>query len=137
SLPAMPPPPGSPAGMQPIPPLKGTIDKDGKLTVPADVPAQSGVVQANVKIGGKEFIARARVRVAPKIPYEQDFSKIELNRIPTGWINLARRCPVVEMPNKTKARKKLATNPNPLVARANAFITQPDATDYTIGADLM
>ena len=137
SLPAMPPPPGSPAGMQPIPPLKGTIDKNGKLTVPADVQAQSGVVQATVKIAGKEFIARARVRVAPKVPIQQDFSKIELNRIPTGWINLAGKFAVVELPDKTKALKKLATNPNPLVARANAYITQPDASDYTITADMM
>jgi outer membrane protein assembly factor BamB len=136
TLPAMPP-PGSPAGGALIPPLKGAINKDGKLTVPADVPAQSGVVQANVKIGGKEFIARARVRVAPTIPYEQDFSKIEVNRIPTGWINLAGKFAVVELPDKTKALKKLATNPNPLVARANAYITQADASNYTISADLM
>lgn len=137
SLPAMPPPPGSPAGMAPIPPLKGAIDKDGKLTVPADIAAQSGVVQAAVTVDGQEFIARARVRVAPKVPYEQDFSKIEVNRIPTGWINLAGKFAVVELPDKTKALKKLANNPNPLVARANAYITQPDASDYTISADMM
>jgi hypothetical protein len=33
--------------------------------------------------------------------------------------------------------KKLAVNPSPLVARANAFIGLPSYTDYTIEADVM
>lgn len=137
SLPAMPPPPGSPAGGQLIPPLKGSIDADGMLTLPADVPGQSGVVEARFKLGDKEVVSRARVRVAPNLPYEQDFGKIELNRIPTGWINLAGKFAVVELPDKTRALKKLAANPNPLVARAFAYITRPDVADYTVQADIM
>jgi len=137
SLPAMPPPPGSPAGGQLIPPLKGSISADGTLTLPAEVPAQSGIVEARFKLGEKEVVSRARVRVAPNLPYEQNFAKIELNRIPTGWINLAGKFAVVELPDQTKALKKLANNPNPLVARAFAYITRPEATDYTIQADIM
>lgn len=137
SLPAMTPPPGSPTGGQPIPPLKGMADKEGKVVVAGDVPAQSGVVQANLKVGDKVLTARARVRVAPRVPYAQNFQAIELNRIPTGWINLAGKFAVVELPDKTKALKKLAQNPNPLVARAFAYITPADAADYTISADLM
>jgi outer membrane protein assembly factor BamB len=137
SLPAMPPPPGSPAGGALIPPLKGEINSDGTLTLPEHVPAQSGVVEARFKWGEREIVSRARVRVAPNLPYEQDFSQIELNRIPTGWINLAGKFAVVEMPDKSKALKKLANNPNPLVARAFAYITRPETTEYTIQADLM
>jgi hypothetical protein len=33
--------------------------------------------------------------------------------------------------------KKLAENASPLVARANAYITMPDETNYTIQADVM
>ena len=137
SLPTMPPQPGSPAGTRPIPALQGSIAADGTLSLPAEVLSQSGVVEARFTIAGREVVSRSRVRVAPNIPYTQDFSQIELTRIPTGWINLAGKFSVVEMPDKTRALKKLGSNPNPLVARAFAYITRPTAEEYTIQADLM
>jgi outer membrane protein assembly factor BamB len=137
TLPEATPPPGSPAGIRPIPALRGLISPEGHLAVVRDVPAQSGVVEATVKAGDKELKARARVRVAPILPYEQDFEKIETNRIPTGWINLAGKFAVVELDDKNKALKKIGNNPNSLVARANAYIGLPDLSNYTITADLM
>jgi outer membrane protein assembly factor BamB len=137
TLPTAPPPPGSPAGNLPIPALEGLVTREGKLTVTKDRPAQSGVVEATISVAGKDLKAKARVRVAPVLPYAQDFEKIELNRIPTGWINLAGKFAVVELPDKTRALKKIATNPNSLVARANAFIGLADLRDYTITADIM
>lgn len=137
SLPTTPPPPGSPPNMAPIPALKGAINEQGELHVPADVAAQSGVVLAQIKMGDRQFAAKARVRVAPTLPYAQDFSQIELGRIPTGWINLAGKFQVVALPEGGQALKKLANNPNPLLCRAFAYITQPDAAEYTIQGDLM
>jgi hypothetical protein len=90
-----------------------------------------------VKVGDKELKAKARVRVAPTLPYSQDFEKIDINRIPTGWINLAGKFAVAELPDKTRALKKLATNPNSPVARANAYIGMPDLKEYTISADIL
>ncbi len=137
TLPAVPPPPGSPAGSALIPPLQGLVSQDGHLKVAADRPAQSGVVEAMVNVNGKELKAKARVRIAPHLPYAQDFEKIDLNRIPTGWINLAGKFAVVELADKNKALKKIANNPNSLLARANAYIGMPELKDYTITADIM
>ena len=137
SLPTTPPPPGSPPNMPPIPALIGTVSENGELKVPDDVAAQSGVVLATVTIGKKQFAAKARVRVAPRLPYTQDFKQIDVGRIPTGWINLAGKFQVVQLPDGSKALKKLANNPNPLLCRAFAYITVPSSTEYTIQADLM
>jgi hypothetical protein len=112
--------------------LRGTIDKDGNLQVAKEVPAQAGYVQA--KVG--DLVGRARVRVAPVIPISQDFDKIPTGAIPGGWINVAGKF-VVEERDGGKVLKKLAANPNPLLARANAYITMPSATDYTIEADIL
>lgn len=137
ALPTATPPPGSPAGAAPIPALQGLVTLEGKLSVTSDKAAQSGVVEATVTANGKTLKARARVRVAPVLPYAEDFEKVDINRIPTGWINLAGKFAVVELPDKTRALKKLATNPNSPVARANAYIGIPDLANYTITADIM
>src|SRR5262249_15928108 len=67
SLPTPPLPPGAKTGP---PALKGQI-ADGKLTVDAKVPSQQGYVGASAA----GLTAKARVRVAPVLPYSQDFTK--------------------------------------------------------------
>jgi len=138
TLPEAAPPPGGPAGNRPIPALQGGISTDGHLTVVRDKAAQSGVVEATVNAGGKPLKARARVRVAPVLPYVENFERVEVNRIPTGWINLAGKFSVVELEGKkNKVLKKISNNPNSLVARAHAYITTADVREYTLSADLM
>ncbi len=129
SLPAPPAPPGSSASP---PPLQGAISPDGKLTVAKAPPGQFGYVEA--KAGG--LAARARVRVAPPLPIHQDFQKVPDGRTPAGWVNAQGKFAVVVQEGQ-KVLKKLANNPNPLLARAHTFITMPNVTDYTIEADLM
>jgi outer membrane protein assembly factor BamB len=128
-LPKGPPPPPGP----PPPVLQGNISSDGKLTVDAKLPSQFGLVVA--KADG--LTATARIRIAPRLPYAQDFSKVPDNRSPGGWVNTQGKFAVVTLPDKTKALKKTATNASPLVARANAYMTRPTFTDYTIQADVM
>jgi hypothetical protein len=137
SLPAIPPPPNAPAGARTIPALQGTITPDGKLTVPANVAAQSGIVEAKVLANGKELTARARVRVAAALPIAQDFEKIPAGAIPGGWVNVAGKFQVVAAPGGGQALKKLGTNPNPLLARAYAYIGMPTLANYTIQGDLL
>jgi hypothetical protein len=134
SLPQPPPPPTPPGGTPPPtpPPLRGEITKDGKLTVAGDVPAQAGTVLAKVgKLSG-----RARVRVAPGLPINQDFEKVTVGAIPGGWINVGGKFTIVEQ-DGSKCLKKLANNSNPLLARAYAYLGMPSLSDYTIEADLM
>jgi outer membrane protein assembly factor BamB len=125
---SLPLPPKTPTGAQP-PALMGKIE-NGKLTVnAAPPPGQTGYVEA--KVGN--LTARARVRVAPVLPYVLDLSKV-LGPTPGGWVNTQGKYLVVEVDGK-KLFKKLADNAAPPVARANAYITMPDAANYTIQAD--
>jgi outer membrane protein assembly factor BamB len=129
SLPAPPPPPNS--KLKP-PALRGQMSPDGSLTVAKDVPAQQGVVSASAE----GLVARARVRVAPRLPYKQDFERLPAGAAPAGWINTQGKFVVVEK-DGSKVLKKLANNPNPLLCRAYAFIGLPTLTDYVIAADVM
>ena len=128
SLPQPPLPPG--AKSQP-PALDGQL-KNGVLTVDAKKAAQQGYVM--VKFG--EFTAKARVRVAPVLPYVQDFSKIPDGAVPGGWVNAQGKF-VVGTVDGVKVLKKVTDKASPLVARGNAYIGLPDLTDYTIEADVM
>jgi outer membrane protein assembly factor BamB len=127
--------PRSAAGGPPAPtppPLRGQINAEGKLFVDKQLPGQQGAAMATAE----NLSGRARVRVVPRLPYVQDFEKIPVGRTPGGWINAQGKFVVVE--TKTgKVLKKTAENPNPSVARANAFIGMPDLSDYTIQVDLM
>jgi outer membrane protein assembly factor BamB len=131
---APPPIPGQPAQPGPPPPeLQGKITEDGKLTVSEKVPSQFGGVLA--KADGLE--ARARIRVAPVLPYSQDFAKVPENRTPGGWINAQGKFLVKDVPGVGKVLMKNNTNAAPPVARANIYITLPSAKDYTVEAELM
>lgn len=127
---SLPLPPKTPTGAQP-PALRGSIE-NGILTLAKEVPGQQGYV--DVKAGN--LSARARVRVAPQIPYNLDLSKVPVGATPGGWINCQGKYVVVEKDGR-HLLKKLAENPAPPVARANAFITMPNAKNYTMKTDLM
>jgi outer membrane protein assembly factor BamB len=131
---APPPLPNQPAQVGPPPPmLQGTVSADGKLTVSDKVPSQFGGVLA--KAEGLE--GRARVRVAPVLPYAQDFEKVPDNRTPGGWINAQGKFLVKDLPGAGKVLMKNNTNAAPPVARANAYITLPSAKNYTVQSDVM
>jgi outer membrane protein assembly factor BamB len=130
SLPAPPPPPNAKTSP---PPLKGEITPAGKLTVAKEPPGQQGYVE--VQVGG--VTGRARVRVAPVLPYRNDFSKVPVGATPGGWVNTPGKYAIVELADKSHALKKLANSSKPPLARANAYITLPDAKDYTIAVDAL
>jgi hypothetical protein len=113
------------------PVLKGEISPEGKLTV-ADVQGQYGGFIASAE--GLEGVGR--VRQVPKLPYQQDFEKVPDGAVPGGWTNAAVKFQVRQVDGQ-KVLVKTATNPSPLVARANAFIGPPNWTNYTIQADML
>src|SRR5262245_23882044 len=123
--------PAAPPGAKSAPPaLDGKID-DGKLTVDAKKASQQGYVQ--VKVG--DLVAKARVRVAPRLPYLQDFSKIPDGAVPGGWVNTQGKF-LVKTIKGEKVLAKVNDKASPLIARGNAFIGLPTDKDYTIEADL-
>jgi hypothetical protein len=83
------------------------------------------------------FTARARVRVAPQIPYQQDFEKIPENTVPGGWVNTAGKFFVKKLADGNQILAKVNTDSRPPIARANAYITSPDASNYSIEADVL
>jgi outer membrane protein assembly factor BamB len=117
---------------QPPPPLDGTI-KDGVLTVSQKKSSQQGYVVA--KLG--KLTGKARVRVAPTLPYEQDFSKVPEGAVPGGWVNTAGKFKVVTLKDGEKVLSKVNTIASPLIYRGNAYIGTPDMHDYTIECDVM
>jgi outer membrane protein assembly factor BamB len=129
SLPAPPPPPNS--KLTP-PALRGQITPEGELTVVKEVPGQQGYVMA--KAG--DLTARARVRVAPVLPYKPNFDRVPVGAAPGGWVNTQGKFVVTEK-DGAKVLMKLPNNSNPLLARAFAYIGMPTLTDYTIESDLM
>src|SRR5262249_16700904 len=80
SLPVPPPPPRTKIN-PPTP--KGKI-KDGLLVADAQVANQEGVVFFQA---GAKFRASARVRVAPRLPYAENFDKVTPGLVPGGWVN--------------------------------------------------
>jgi outer membrane protein assembly factor BamB len=132
SLPLPTPPKG--ATVQP-PALDATLD-GRTITVNPKKAGQIGYVEAT----NGTVTARARVRVAPKVPYKQDFEMIPVGAAPAGWLNVQGKYRVVEMtePDGTKSKvlSKVNTDPRPPLARALGYMTLPSATGYTIEADV-
>jgi outer membrane protein assembly factor BamB len=128
----LPTPPSPPGAKQGPPPLKGNL-KDGKLTVDGKLPSQAGYVVA--KIG--KLTGKARVRVAPKLPYTQDFEKIADGGVPGGWVNTQGKFKVRTLKSGEKVLAKVNDKASPLIARGNAYMAEPTLHDYTIEADVM
>jgi len=129
SIPTPPVPPGAKQGP---PALKGKL-ADDKLTVDAKVPNQAGYVVATLgKLSGK-----ARVRVAPTLPYTQDFAKVPDGAYPGGWVNTQGKFLVKTLDKGEKVLAKVNDKASPLIARGNAYIGEPTLSDYTIQCDVM
>lgn len=134
----LPPAPAGAPAPTPPPPLNGKLSNEKGVDTVLEAsksppPAQFGRVIAKA---GK-LTGETRVRVAPVLPYMPNFSNIPLKRTPGGWVNCQGKFEMVELEKGKMVLKKLAVNPSPLVARANAFITMPDLTEYTIQSDIM
>lgn len=132
---SLPTPPLPPGAKSPPPALKGQIAGTGvsaKVTVDAKMPSQQGYVVA--KIG--TLTGKARVRVAPVLPYAQDFEKVPAGAVPGGWVNTQGKFVVKELKGDGKVLAKVTDKPSPLVARGIAFIGEPHNKDYTIEADV-
>ena len=125
----------TPTGAQP-PPLAAKLEdaSTGGCTVVLEKnPTQQGYVE--VKIG--PFTARARVRVAPQLPARADFDKAPDGSSPAWWVSTNGKFYVKKLPDGNNVLMKLNTDARPPLAKANGYITTPDASDYTIQVDLM
>jgi len=139
SFPNPPLPPTAPKGANPPPALKASAKGEGVYAVitldKGPPPAQQGYVVA--KVG--DLTARARIRVAPTLPFKPNFTNVPVGASPGGWINTQGKYAVVEIMEAGKPVKvlsKVNTDARPPIARANAYLTTPDATNYTVQSDM-
>jgi outer membrane protein assembly factor BamB len=119
----------TPTGAQP-PPLKGKAE-GAEVTVDP-VPSQQGYVEA--KWGA--LTARARIRVAAPVTYSQDFDRVPEGAVPGGWVNAQAKFVIKKLPDGTIVLAKVNTDSRPPFARANAYITGPGLSNYTIQSDV-
>jgi outer membrane protein assembly factor BamB len=131
---SLPLPPKTPTGAQP-PALAGVIKIEGDSAVfTADkIPSQQGVIA--VKIGA--LTTQARVRVAPDLPYTNDFEKAPVGSTPGGWVNAQGKFVVKQLPDGNKVLSKVNTDGRIPIARANGYITEQSETGYTLECDIM
>jgi outer membrane protein assembly factor BamB len=133
---SLPQPPAPKGATTAPPPLDAQLDPaTGTIAINPKKAAQQGYVA--VKVEGIE--GRARVRVAPQIPYKQDFEMVPLGGVPAGWVNTQGKFRVVELNEDGKKNKvlfKVNNDSRPPISRANAYISQTDISDYTIEADI-
>jgi outer membrane protein assembly factor BamB len=132
-----------PIGLTPPPPPKGP----GPPAIAGELGAMSGTstkFTAGKAPNGQfgRVVAKfgkvtgyARIRVAPVLPHEQDFSKVPEGRTPAGWVNTMGKYSVVTVDGK-KVLKKRNDNAAPPVARIKAYLGSPDQSDYTIESEV-
>lgn len=130
--------PPLPKGATTPPPALDAQQENGKVTVNAKKAAQQGYVMFKTPEG---LTAQARVRVAPDatMAYKQDFEIPPVGAVPGGWVNAQAKFRIEEIDDEGKKNKvlvKVNNDSRPPLARANAYITTPWATNYTIEADM-
>ena len=74
--------------------------------------------------------------MVPSLPYTMDFEKVPVGRTPGGWVNTQGKFSVIKLPDGNQVLSKRNDNASPLVARANAYIGDPEMKDYTIESDV-
>jgi outer membrane protein assembly factor BamB len=124
----------TPTGAQP-PPLVGKLEgTTGEGTVVLGPnPSQQGYVE--FKMG--PHTARARIRVAPQLPFHADFDKAPAGSSPGGWVNTNGKYIVKQLPDGNHVLSKVNDDARPPLAKAIGYVTEPDATDYTVQVDFM
>lgn len=103
---------------------------DGTITVGDRPNGQTGTVV--VKAGG--FEGTSRLRVIPNLPYGETFEAAKLGTFPSFWIGAAGKFKVVEMDGGKVLMKPPAAR---ALHRSYVYIGSPEASGYTIQADLM
>ncbi|HEY8187365.1 MAG TPA: PQQ-binding-like beta-propeller repeat protein [Pyrinomonadaceae bacterium] len=109
--------------------LKGTVE-NGQFVASSDGGWQAGTVKANV--GG--VTGAARVRIAPPLPWSENFDQLAANSVPATWTNTLTKYVVRELDGNKVLVK--TTEGSSLLSRARAYMGPTDLSDYTVEADI-
>ncbi|MBI1827110.1 MAG: PQQ-binding-like beta-propeller repeat protein [Planctomycetes bacterium] len=115
--------------------VKGVIDGEGKLTINADPMFSAGIVTR--KIG--DLSATARVRVAPPVPFNENFDELAAEALPAGWIGIGGGKTKIAERDGSKVMGKVASKekPSPPFMRIRGYMGPPIAGGYTVVADIL
>ena len=109
--------------------IKGVVSSSGQFTLSEENRPQGGMLVA--KIGDLKGIARISSR--PRIPFQEDFERLEQGTVPNGW-NSARGRFEVALLEGNKVLKKLTKNPRSW--RTMIFLGDRKASGYEIKAEM-
>ena len=110
--------------------LKGKIDSKGKLTLDKKAVGQAGKVVAALG----DLQGSARVRVAPRIPWAEDFENVTIDKNPAFWVGAGSKFKV----RKIDGKRVLVKPPAPFgLHRSNVYLGPPNLDKYTIQVDLL
>lgn len=109
--------------------LKGIISSKGNLTLSNDNKPQGGLLVA--KVGDLKGIARISAR--PRVPFQEDFERLDQGTVPNGWNSARGRFEVTSLEGN-KVLKKLSKNPRSW--RTMLFLGNRKASGYEIKAEM-
>ncbi|MBI4717584.1 MAG: PQQ-binding-like beta-propeller repeat protein [Planctomycetes bacterium] len=112
--------------------VRGRISEDGTFTAAPDNVFSAGHVVAK----GEGFEVKARVRISPKLPIQEDFEGMAVDSVPPGWVGVARKTKIVER-DGSKVLQKLAEDPAPPFMRVQPYLGPPVSGGYTLEADVL
>jgi outer membrane protein assembly factor BamB len=109
--------------------LKGTVE-NGQFVAASDGGWQAGMVKATV--GG--LTGAARVRIAPPLPWSENFDSLAPASVPVTWTNTLTKYAVRDVDGKRVLVK--TTEGSSLLTRARAYMGPSNLSDYTVEADV-
>lgn len=112
--------------------LQGTV-KGNVFTASSAGGGQAGNVIC--KVGDLE--AKVRVRVAPTLPYSEDFESVAPGLVPPGWTNTQLRYVTTKLDDGNTVLMKTAKIAVPFYRQWYAFAGTPDMAGYTVASDVM
>ena len=125
------PPPNGAAPSWTLDGLAGKLGADGVFVSDAARGFQTGAVAAQAG----ELKARARVRVVPGLPWQEDFEAVAAGQSPAGWVGAPGKFVVKELEGGGRALAKPPAQRG--LDRSNLYIGPPSLHDYTVQADLL
>jgi outer membrane protein assembly factor BamB len=109
--------------------LKGTIE-NGQFVAASDSGWQAGTVKATLA----GITGAARVRIAPPLPWSENFDELTPNSVPATWTNTLTKYAAREIDGKKVLVK--TTEGSTLLSRARAYMGPSNLSDYTVEADV-
>lgn len=109
--------------------LKGTVEK-GQFVAAPDGGWQAGSVKAILN----GLTGAARVRIAPPLPWSENFDELAPSSVPLTWTNTMTKYSVREIDGNKVLVK--TTEGSTLLSRARAYMGPSNLSDYTVEADV-